>query len=130
MKATLLILTIIVLGLIVLNGSYAENHIEEVMNDDTEMSLDSAIFAGGCFWCMEKPFEELSGVKSVVSGYTAGRTENPSYKNYEAGGHIEVVKIAYEPTVVSFKKLLEVFCHKLPPLRTAKLVRQTITENI
>ena len=59
--------------------------------------VQKATFAGGCFWCMEKPFEELSGVSAVVSGYTGGTTENPNYKNYMQGGHIEVVEIDFDP---------------------------------
>jgi len=74
-----------------------------------------AIFAGGCFWCMEKPFEQLDGVFSVTSGYIGGRTENPTYENYGAGGHIEAVEIAYDPTKVSYTKLLDVFWRQIDP---------------
>jgi len=77
--------------------------------------LETAIFAGGCFWCMEPPFEKLEGVKTAVSGYTGGRSENPTYKNYGAGGHIEAVEITYDPAVVSYDKLLEVFWMQVDP---------------
>jgi len=76
---------------------------------------EKAIFAGGCFWCMEKPFEQLDGVFSVTSGYIGGRTENPTYENYAVGGHIEAVEIAYDPTKVSYTKLLDVFWRQIDP---------------
>ncbi|NBQ89026.1 MAG: peptide-methionine (S)-S-oxide reductase [Betaproteobacteria bacterium] len=77
-----------------------------------------ATFAGGCFWCMEPPFEALPGVISVVSGYTGGRTKNPSYEDVSSGvtGHAEAVRIVYEPSKVSFEQLLEVFWHNIDPL--------------
>jgi len=74
-----------------------------------------AIFAGGCFWCMEKPFEELAGVFSVTSGYTGGRTANPTYENYGAAGHVEAVEIVYDPARVSYAKLLELFWRQIDP---------------
>ncbi len=78
-------------------------------------NTEKAIFAGGCFWCMEKPFEQLDGVKSVVSGYSTGKTKSPTYKNYMAGGHLEVVEITYDPKKVSYEKLLNVFWHQINP---------------
>ncbi len=80
-----------------------------------QLTAETAIFAGGCFWCMEKPFEQLPGVISVTSGYTGGTTSNPTYENYVAGGHIEVVKVAYDPAKVSYKKLLDVYWHQINP---------------
>jgi len=74
-----------------------------------------ALFAGGCFWCMEKPFEQLDGVLSVTSGYAGGTTTNPDYGNYAAGGHIEVVEIVYDPRKVTYKELLDVFWHQIDP---------------
>ena len=76
-----------------------------------------AIFAGGCFWCMESPFEKLDGVSSVVSGYTGGEKANPSYKEVSGGGtgHTEAVIITYDPSKVSFEKLLEVFWMNIDP---------------
>lgn len=70
-----------------------------------------AIFAGGCFWCMEEAFEKVPGVVAVVSGYTDGRTENPTYEQVASGltGHTEAVEVAYDPAIVSYEKLLEVF---------------------
>jgi len=76
---------------------------------------DEAIFAGGCFWCMEKPFEHVEGVSEVISGYSGGRTANPTYANYAAGGHIEVVKVIFDPAKVSYDKLLDVYWHQINP---------------
>ncbi len=70
----------------------------------------SVIFAGGCFWCVEKDFDHVPGVISTVSGYAGGTSENPTYKNHTAAGHREVVKIEYDDARVSFDKLLDVFC--------------------
>jgi len=82
-----------------------------------EMSGDlaKAIFAGGCFWCMEKPFEQLDGVVDVVSGYAGGTTKNPTYENYAGGGHIEVVEITFDPKKISYAKLLEVYWRQINP---------------
>jgi peptide methionine sulfoxide reductase msrA/msrB len=79
------------------------------------MTKERAIFAGGCFWCMEKPFEELDGVLSVTSGYSGGSNANPTYENYSAAGHIEVVEIVYDPDRVSYDKLLDVYWQQVNP---------------
>lgn len=73
--------------------------------------LEKATFGSGCFWCTEAVFQQLKGVKSVVSGYSGGRTKNPTYEQVCSGstGHAEVIQITYDPNVVSFKDLLEVF---------------------
>jgi len=78
-------------------------------------STTRAIFAGGCFWCMEKPFEHLSGVISVTSGYTNGHSKQPGYKNYIAGGHLEAIEIIYDSRRVSYEKLLDLFWHQINP---------------
>ncbi|MEN8142543.1 MAG: peptide-methionine (R)-S-oxide reductase MsrB [Thermodesulfobacteriota bacterium] len=78
-------------------------------------TLEKATFAGGCFWCMEKPFEKLAGVKSVTSGYTGGTGSNPNYKTYGTGGHIEAVEIIYNPEKVTYKELLDVFWQQIDP---------------
>ena len=74
-----------------------------------------AIFAGGCFWCMEKPFEALPGVVAVTSGYTGGSTANPDYGNYAQGGHIEAVEIVYDPKLLTYDDLLDVFWRQIDP---------------
>lgn len=77
-----------------------------------------ATFAGGCFWCMEPPFEKLPGVRSVVSGYIGGHVANPTYKQVSAGGtgHAEAVEIRYDPTRISYEQLLYVFWRNIDPL--------------
>jgi peptide-methionine (S)-S-oxide reductase len=76
-----------------------------------------AVFAGGCFWCMEPPYDELPGVLSTTSGYAGGRTENPTYRDVSAGrtGHTEVVRVEYDPAKVGYEKLLEVFWRNIDP---------------
>jgi len=76
---------------------------------------ETATFAGGCFWCMEKPFEALPGVISVTSGYTGGVTTSPTYENYTAGGHLEAVQIVFDPAVVTYQQLLAVFWRQIDP---------------
>lgn len=80
--------------------------------------LATAVFAGGCFWCMEQPFDQLPGVVSTTSGYTGGTTENPTYEQVSAGGtgHIESMQVRYDPAQVSYETLLETFWHNVDPL--------------
>src|SRR5436190_24036184 len=77
-----------------------------------------ATFAGGCFWCMEPPFDKIPGVVSTTSGYTGGMKRNPSYEEVSSGttGHAEAVQIVYDPAKVSYQKLLDVFWHNIDPL--------------
>jgi peptide methionine sulfoxide reductase msrA/msrB len=76
-----------------------------------------ALFAGGCFWCMEPPFEKLKGVSSVVSGFAGGRKANPTYDEVTAGGtgHIEAVEVTYDPTQVTYAELLHTFWRQIDP---------------
>ena len=78
---------------------------------------DKAYFAGGCFWCVEESFEKLKGVEEVISGYSGGVTENPTYKEVTYGntGHFEVVEIIYNKEIISFKELLENFWVNIDP---------------
>ncbi len=80
-------------------------------------NLETAVFAGGCFWCMEPFFARLPGVKSVLVGYTGGQTENPTYEEVSMGytGHAEAVEITYDPSLVKYEKLLEIFWHNIDP---------------
>jgi peptide-methionine (S)-S-oxide reductase len=77
-----------------------------------------AIFAGGCFWCMEEAFEKLDGVVSVTSGYTGGQVANPTYEQVSAGqtGHAESIEVIYGPAKVSYSQLLDAFWHNVDPL--------------
>lgn len=76
------------------------------------------VFAGGCFWCMEPPFEKLDGVFDVVSGYIGGTVKNPTYEQVSSGGtgHTEAVEISYDPAKVSYAQLLDLFWHNIDPL--------------
>ncbi|MEO5628938.1 MAG: peptide-methionine (S)-S-oxide reductase MsrA [Thermomonas sp.] len=76
-----------------------------------------AIFAGGCFWCMEPPFDKLPGVISTTSGYTGGHTKDPTYEQTSAGGtgHAEAMQVRYDPGKVSYETLLDVFWHNIDP---------------
>ncbi|HHJ35551.1 MAG TPA: peptide-methionine (S)-S-oxide reductase, partial [Gammaproteobacteria bacterium] len=78
----------------------------------------TAIFAGGCFWCMEPPFDKLDGVISTTSGYTAGHTQNPTYREVSAGGtgHAEAIKIRFDPEKISYSALLDVFWKNIDPV--------------
>lgn len=79
--------------------------------------FETATFAGGCFWCMEQPFEIVPGVNSVISGYSGGKEKNPTYEQVSSGstGHAEAVQIVYDPSKVSYAKLLEIFWHNIDP---------------
>lgn len=86
-------------------------------NKDAPENLETATFAGGCFWCMEAPFEKLDGVYKVVSGYTGGHTENPAYEEVSAGrtGHAEAIQVSYDPEKISYEQLLDVFWRQIDP---------------
>jgi len=76
-----------------------------------------ATFAGGCFWCMEPPFEKLDGVNAVISGYTGGKEVNPTYEAVGSGrtGHAESIEVLYDPAMISYERLLEVYWHNVDP---------------
>ena len=77
-----------------------------------------AIFAGGCFWCMEQAMEKVAGVKNAISGYIGGTVKNPTYRQVSAGGtgHTEAVKVIYDPKIVGYQTLLTTFWHNIDPL--------------
>ncbi|MFK2826796.1 peptide-methionine (S)-S-oxide reductase MsrA [Bacillus sp. B190/17] len=79
--------------------------------------LEKATFAGGCFWCMVKPFDQWDGVHQVLSGYTGGHTANPTYEQVKAGatGHLEAVEIVYDPAVISYKTILDLYWQQIDP---------------
>ncbi|MCP1185522.1 peptide-methionine (S)-S-oxide reductase MsrA [Paenibacillus sp. 1781tsa1] len=83
-------------------------------------SNELATFAGGCFWCMVSPFEELPGIHKIVSGYTGGTTENPTYEEVcsETTGHVEAVQITFDPAIFPYKKLVELFWQQIDPTDT------------
>ena len=86
-------------------------------NYSTDSNLQQATLGAGCFWCVEAIFEEVRGVKSVVAGYAGGDEQDPTYREVSSGttGHAEVTRIVYDPSVVSFNQLLEVFWHTHNP---------------
>ena len=80
-------------------------------------NIKSAYFAGGCFWCMEESFEKVDGVLEVISGYSGGKTKNPTYKEvtYGNSGHFEVIKIRYDIKKINYEKLLDIFWINIDP---------------
>jgi len=89
----------------------------EVMNPSDQTHLESAVFAGGCFWCTESDFEKVEGVVEVISGYTGGRTADPSYSEVSAGttGHAEAILVRFDPKQVDYQTLLEIFWRHIDP---------------
>lgn len=83
----------------------------------TQRKLEQATFAGGCFWCMVKPFDEMPGIEGIVSGYSGGHIENPTYKEVKTGttGHYEVVQITFDPDIFPYQKLLDLYWPQIDP---------------
>lgn len=79
--------------------------------------MEKATFAGGCFWCMVKPFDQWDGIHSITSGYMGGHVINPTYEDVKKGnsGHLEVVQIQYDPSIFTYKQLLEIFWQQIDP---------------
>jgi len=121
-----LLLGLALLGAVVLIWDalpfYAGDAAQTAQIEDNTANLDTdlatATFAGGCFWCMEKPFDELDGVVSTTSGYTGGTAKDPTYYEVSAGetGHVEAVQVRYDPDQVSYDTLLDVFWKNVDPL--------------
>ena len=109
-----LLKVILALGLVIATGVRAEAPAAPVT---VPAGAATAIFAGGCFWCIEKDFEKLPGVIEVESGYTAGKTPNPSYEQVSSGstGHAEAVRVIYDPQKVSYALLIEYFWRHIDP---------------
>lgn len=103
-------LSVILINFILLSG-------DVLAEDKIETKPAVAVFAGGCFWCMEHPFDALPGVISTISGYTGGHTENPTYKEVSNGktGHSEAMQVTYDPTKISYEQLLQVFWRNIDP---------------
>lgn len=89
----------------------------ETMKKSENAKMAKAIFAGGCFWCMEPPFEKLAGVVAVISGYTGGSKINPTYQEVSAGmtGHTEAIEVVYDPKLVDYNTLLDIFWANIDP---------------
>jgi peptide methionine sulfoxide reductase msrA/msrB len=111
----ILILTTILLFVLGCNtGISAQKEAKKSM-EETKMSNATATFAGGCFWCVESDFEKVPGVLTVISGYTGGIGENPTYETYHDKGHIEAVQVFYDPSKVTYAQLLDVFWRHIDP---------------
>jgi peptide methionine sulfoxide reductase msrA/msrB len=102
-----LLLKIFVAGLCILALAAAIVHAQE--------QYEQAVFAGGCFWCMQPPFEKLDGVVKVLAGYTGGTGPNPTYEDYAQKGYVEAVEITYDPSKISYSRLLDVFWRQIDP---------------
>src|ERR1044071_4085338 len=96
---------------LLLAGSTMTCRAETKIMDNADRSTETATLGGGCFWCTEAEFQMVQGVKSVTSGFAGGTTENPTYKEVCTGetGHAEVIQVEFDPKVVSYEKILEVF---------------------
>jgi methionine-S-sulfoxide reductase len=117
-------LSFLVLFFIVTKNNLQSNEIDsfkdiniQFENLETRPDLSQATFSGGCFWCMEGPFEALDGVEEVISGYTGGLVENPNYEEVISGstGHREAVRIYYNPSNVTFDELLNIYWTQIDP---------------
>lgn len=86
-------------------------------DERTGPHLAKATFSGGCFWCMEQPFDLLPGIIDTIPGYTGGNIKDPTYKTVSGGlsGHVEAIQILYDPAKISYEKLLDVFWHNIDP---------------
>jgi peptide-methionine (S)-S-oxide reductase len=105
------------LGAVVVLGMAASGSQTPAPTPGATPGLQTATFAGGCFWCMEPPFDALDGVVSVTAGYTGGHKANPTYEEVSAGGtgHAEAVQIIFDPAKISYERLLDVFWHNIDP---------------
>ena len=115
MKKRMILTTIALLFVLGCNSSQSAQ--KEAQRDMAETKVISAVatFAGGCFWCVESDFEKMPGVLKVVSGYTGGKGENPSYETYHDKGHIEAVQVFYDPSKTTYAQLLDVFWRHIDP---------------
>jgi peptide methionine sulfoxide reductase msrA/msrB len=116
MKVMLFIIFLLPLALSVCNSETQAEEVDVSMPENGR-NLEKATFAGGCFWCMEPPFEKLDGVVEVVSGYTGGTKEDPTYEEVCSGqtGHLEAVQVVFDPGKVSYSELLRVFWQNIDP---------------
>jgi peptide-methionine (S)-S-oxide reductase len=110
------------LGLLLVSFLFVTGSKKDVHGDSNQAvsrsGLAKATFAGGCFWCMEHPFDELEGVVSTTVGYTGGHKKNPTYEEVSRGGtgHTEAVRVIYNPKKISYAQLLDVFWRNIDPL--------------
>jgi peptide methionine sulfoxide reductase msrA/msrB len=106
------------IGLLMFVGCSKNMEVKNVMASPiNDKGMDKAIFAGGCFWCLDAPFEKLDGVKDVISGYTGGSVKNPTYEQVSSGstGHLEAVEVIFDPKVISYSEILDVYWKQFDP---------------
>ena len=121
MKTTIRVGIIILLGLVLIGIQQAKSQKQDatanMKKQYDDKNLKRATFAGGCFWCTESDFEKVAGVVEVISGYTGGHTENPTYEEVSSGvtGHAESIQVTYDPAKVSYEQLLDVFWRHIDP---------------
>ncbi len=106
---------VVVCGFVLALRAPVGDGMREITENQSELAI--ATFAGGCFWCMEPPFDKTEGVVSTISGYTGGRLDNPSYEQVSSGGtgHFEAIQIQFDPEKVSYAELLEIFWRNVDP---------------
>ena len=119
LKLTVFLFTIS-FALIAATGVAAGSGSGEKTTESGEGTIEKATFGGGCFWCMEAPFDKLPGVASVTAGYTGGKVKDPTYNQVSAGktGHTEAVQIVYDPSKIGYERLLDIFWHNIDPTVT------------
>ena len=109
-------IAIIILVVVLFGHHQVTGNMDRQMNDNPQKTK-TAVFAGGCFWCTESDFEKVEGVVEAISGYTGGQVANPTYKQVSKGitGHVEAVKVIYDPNMATYEKLLDVFWRHVDP---------------
>ncbi|MCU0596285.1 MAG: peptide-methionine (S)-S-oxide reductase MsrA [Desulfobacterota bacterium] len=107
--------TFLTLGMMMMIATAASA--DSTKGNVSEQKYEKATFAGGCFWCMEPPFDKLDGVISTISGYTGGAEKNPTYEQVSSGktGHLEAIQVTYDPAKVSYAQLLDIFWRNIDP---------------
>jgi peptide methionine sulfoxide reductase msrA/msrB len=117
LKSIMVVLMITTLFGIFYSGNINSTSASDQETKNKSKNLETATFAGGCFWCMEAPFEKVDGVTQVISGYTGGHVANPTYEQVSSGstGHLESIQVTYDPNKVSYEKLLDIFWRQIDP---------------
>lgn len=111
MKSNFVFIVLMLIGFFIVNAADAQNVNNKQTTKGSMKNLEKATFASGCFWCTEAVYERVKGVESVVSGYAGGKTPNPTYEEVCSGstGYAEAVQITYDPSVITYDELLEIF---------------------
>ncbi|MBU4231529.1 MAG: peptide-methionine (R)-S-oxide reductase MsrB [Proteobacteria bacterium] len=118
MKTVLLLVLMLAVGLVaagLVDSKPQEKSVRGATMPEVPKNLQTATFAGGCFWCVEADFEKLPGVVEAISGYTGGRGDNPTYENYGQKGYVEAVQVVYDPAKVSYREILDYFWRHIDP---------------